>query len=47
MHDDKAPDCKRCGVALALMGKLPVLGLKPMVKVFRCDGRRDISWTEH
>jgi hypothetical protein len=46
-QEDGAPCCKGCGVPMALLGKLPASGLKPVVRVFRCDGCRTISYTEH
>jgi hypothetical protein len=29
------------------IGKLPAMGLKRSIKVFRCDDCRHISWTEN
>jgi hypothetical protein len=45
--DDEPPSCKHCGGVMALMGKLPAMGLKPFIKVFRREGCRHISWTEN
>jgi len=47
IHDEKAPACKHCGGATDLMGKLPAIGIKRVIKVFRCSGCRHISSTEH
>lgn len=46
-HEDDAPGCKRCSVPMKLLGKLPAFGKRPMAKVFRCDGCRTITLTEH
>jgi len=29
------------------MGKLSAIGIKPLIKVFRCTGCNRISWTEN
>jgi hypothetical protein len=46
-REDDAPGCTGCAVPMALLAKLPAFGRRPLVKVFRCDGCRTISHTEH
>jgi hypothetical protein len=45
-RDHEATGCKHCEGALESVGKLPAIGLKPLIKVFRCCGCNRISWNE-
>jgi hypothetical protein len=47
IHDEEAPACEHCGGVTDLMGKLPAMGIKRLIKVFRCNGCHRISSTEH
>jgi hypothetical protein len=31
-------ECENCHAAMRLLGKLPAIGAKPLIKVFRCHG---------
>ena len=44
---EEAPGCKHCGGVTVALGKLPPVGLKRLIKVFRCTDCNQVSWTEH
>jgi hypothetical protein len=46
IHDEEAPGCKQCGGAMGPMGKLPAMGLKRAIKVFRCGVCNHLAWNE-
>ena len=40
------PRCEICGVATAQIGKLPRIGLRPLVYVYKCDACNHITSIE-
>jgi hypothetical protein len=37
-------ECENCHAAMTPMGKLPAMGAKPLIKVFRCHECDHIGW---
>lgn len=40
------PRCEICGVGTARIGKLPRIGLRPLVYVYKCDACNQITSIE-
>jgi hypothetical protein len=40
------PNCEMCGVGTVRIGKLPRIGLRPLVYVFKCGGCNQITSVE-
>jgi hypothetical protein len=47
-HSDLAPPprCEACGVGTVRIGKLPRIGLRPLVYVYKCDACNRITSVE-
>lgn len=43
---DLPPPCEICGVGTARIGKLPRIGLRPLVYVYKCDACNQITSIE-
>ncbi len=46
IHGNEATGCKHCDGVMEPIGKLPAIGLKPLIRVFRCRGCNRVSSTE-
>jgi hypothetical protein len=46
LHDHEVVGCKHCDGVMEPMGKLPAMGLKPLIRVFRCSVCKRIASTE-
>jgi hypothetical protein len=40
------PNCEQCGVGTVRIGKLPRIGLRPLVHVYKCGGCNQITSVE-
>lgn len=37
-----SPQCEKCGSSMAVVGKLPKIGLRPLLQIYKCTPCRSV-----